>query len=70
LGYFAVGREAVVRYLDACYEPLLRVKGLIAEDPVASDAEIRARYNATAGIPTIREAVVKAVRKSISAGEF
>jgi hypothetical protein len=68
LGYFAVGREAVARYLDACYEPLLRVKALITENPQATDAEIRVRYNADEGIPTIREAVVKAVRKSVSEG--
>ena len=68
LGYFAVGREAVARYLDACTEPLLRVKSLIAENPAATDGEIRALYNAQEGIPTIREAVVKAVRKSVSEG--
>lgn len=68
MGHFAVGRDAVARYLNACMEPLLRVKSLIAEDPGATDAEIRARYNAAEGIPTIREAVIKAVRKSVSEG--
>ena len=68
LGYCAVGRDAVARYLDACLEPLLRVKALISEHPEANDAEIRALYNATEGIPTIREAVIKAVRKSVSEG--
>ena len=68
LGYFAVGREAVAQYLDACLQPLLRVKSLIAAHPGESDAEIRTRYNAAEGIPTIREAVVKAVRKSVSEG--
>ena len=70
LGYFAKGREAVSRYLDACIEPLWRVKTMILESPDATDAAIRERYNATAGIPTIREAVVRAVRKSIVAGEI
>ena len=68
LGYFAVGREEVARYIAACREPLWRVRSLIAEHPDASDAEIRALYNAQEGIPTIREAVVKAVRKSIAEG--
>ena len=68
LGYFAVGREAVAQYLDACMQPLLRVKSLMAEHPEESDAEIRARYNAAEGIPTIREAVVNAVRKSVAEG--
>lgn len=69
MGYFATG-EAVARYIAACREPLLRVKALIAENPTASDAEIRILYNATEGIPTIREAVVKAVRKSVDEGAF
>ena len=68
LGYCAVGRDAVARYLDACLEPLLRVKALISEHPAASDAEIRTLYNAAEGVPTIREAVVKAVRKSAEEG--
>ena len=68
LGYCAVGRDAVARYLDACLEPLLRVKALISEHPAASDAGIRTLYNATEGIPTIREAVIKAVRKSAEEG--
>lgn len=68
LNYFAVGEEAVVRYITACREPLLRVKELILSNPEADDATVRALYNTTEGIPTIREAVVKAVRKSVSAG--
>ena len=70
LGYFAKGREAVSRYLNACTEPLLRVKTMILESPDATDAELRVRYNAIEGIPTIREAVVKAVRKSVMEGEL
>lgn len=68
LNYFAVGEEAVARYITACREPLLRVKELIVANPEADDAAVRALYNTTEGIPTIREAVVKAVRKSISEG--
>ena len=70
LNYFAVGEEAVVRYITACREPLLRVKELILSNPEADDAAVRALYNTTEGIPTIREAVVRAVRKSVSAGEI
>lgn len=70
LNYFAVGEEAVVRYITACREPLLRMKSLMAAYPEESDAEIRAHYNAEEGIPTIREAVVKAVRKSVAEGAF
>ncbi len=68
LGYFAVGESEISRYLASCREPLLRVKELIVSHPEADDAAVRALYNTTEGIPTIREAVVKAVRKSISEG--
>ncbi len=70
LGYFAVGKEQIARYLAACREPLLRIKELILANPEADDAVVRALYNAQEGIPTVREAVVKAVRKSISEGEI
>ena len=70
LNYFAVGEEAVVRYITACREPLLRVKELILSNPEADDAAVRALYNTTEGIPTIREAVVRAVRKSALTGEI
>jgi hypothetical protein len=70
LGYFAVGEKAVASYLATCREPLLRVKELILSNPEADDAAVRALYNAQAGIPSVREAVVKAVRKSISEGGF
>ena len=68
LNYFAVGEEAVARYIAACREPLLRIKKLIVGAPEADDATVRALYNAREGIPTVREAVVRAVRKSVSAG--
>ncbi len=67
-GYFAVGEEAIARYLAACREPLLRIKELIVSNPEADDAAVRALYNATEGIPTVREAVVRAVRKSVTEG--
>jgi hypothetical protein len=70
MDYFAVGEEAVARYLAACREPLLRVKELIVSNPEADDAAVRALYNTTEGIPTIREAVVRAVRKSVLTGEI
>ena len=67
LNYFAVGEEAVARYIAACREPLFRIKELIVGAPEADDATVRALYNAREGIPTVREAVVRAVRKSVSA---
>jgi len=66
--YFAVGREAVARYIDACVEPLLRMKELILSNPEATDADVRLLYNADAGLPTVREAVIRAVRKSVAEG--
>lgn len=70
LDYFAVGKEAVARYITACREPLLRIKKLIVTHPEADDAAVRAMYNAQRGVPTVREAVVKAVRKSVTEGAF
>lgn len=68
LGYFAVGREAVADYLAACLSPLQRMKELILANPAATDADVRALYNAQEGVPTVREAVIKAVRKSVAEG--
>jgi hypothetical protein len=61
---------AVARYIAACREPLLRIKELIVGAPEADDAAVRALYNAREGIPTVREAVVRAVRKSVLTGEI
>lgn len=69
-GYFAVGAEEISRYLAACREPLLRIKELILSHPEADDAVVRMLYNAQEGIPTVREAVVRAVRKSVLTGEI
>ena len=69
-GYFAVGEAEVARYITACREPLLRIKELIVAHPEADDAAVRALYNTTEGIPTVREAVVRAVRKSVLTGEI
>ena len=69
-GYFAVGAEEISRYLAACREPLLRIKELILSHPEADDAVVRMLYNAQEEIPTVREAVVRAVRKSVLTGEI
>jgi hypothetical protein len=68
LGYCAVGKKQIERFFAMCREPLARIKGLILSNPEADDATIREMYNAGGKMPTIREAVVKAVRKSISEG--
>ena len=70
LGFFAVGKAAVADYLAACLTPLQRMKDLILEDPEATDADVRARYNAQEGLPTVREAVIRAVRKAVQNGAF
>lgn len=63
MGHCAVGEQEIARYIEACREPLLRIKELIVSHPEADDAAVRALYNATEGIPTVREAVVRAIRK-------
>lgn len=70
LGYFAAGRAAVADYLAACLAPLRQMKETILSDPAATDADVRALYNAQKGIPTVREAVIKAVRKAVQEGAF
>ena len=61
-GYFVVGKNEVSAYLDACTEPLLKLRDLILRYPQASDAEIREAYNNSGRIPTVSEVVVASVR--------
>ena len=70
LGYCAQGEEAVRAYLAACLAPLEKMRDLILAHPAATDADVRATYNAQAGIPTVREAVIRAVRAAMQNGAF
>ena len=69
-GIAFVGREMVHSALDACREPLLKMRDLIKANPEKSDAEIRLLYNASANIPPVREGVFKNVRLAITEGKM
>ena len=61
-GYAYEGREAVLRAIDACREAILEIRDLYLAHPGATDAEIRAIYNALDRRPPVRVQVFAAVR--------
>lgn len=63
-GYSYVGKEAVLKALDACIEPLYKVRDMIINNPTLSDEEICALYNKEK-TPTLGEHVVTQVRKKL-----
>ena len=67
LGLCAEGRAAIDKALDACKDPLLRVRDLILAYPMENDAGIRSRYNSI-GRPLMGEHVVTAIRKAMKEG--
>lgn len=69
-GYRAVGAEGVKKYIAACREALFEIKKMIEAYPDEDDAAIRARYNAREASPTLREAVVRAVRAATEVGQI
>jgi glyoxylase-like metal-dependent hydrolase (beta-lactamase superfamily II) len=65
LGQFCVGRDKVRAALDACIEPLIRVRGLIEANPDKDDELIAAVYN-DGTVPTLGAHVVTAVRGTMN----
>ena len=63
-GYCYKGKEAVQKALDACIEPLYKVRDMIKANPTLSDEEICALYN-NEKTPTLGEHVVTQVRKTL-----
>lgn len=57
------GREAILRAIEACRQPLLEVRELIEAHPALDDAAIAALYNAKAHRPTLGAHVVTALRE-------
>lgn len=62
-GYRAVGTAEVNRMLDACVEPLERLKKMILDNPELDDAGIREKFSSYEGRLNIRLGVVAAMRK-------
>ena len=67
--HFALGREAVRAYIQVCLSPIEDMRRLILEHPEADNARIRELYNALDERPTVRVAVVEAVRRMLSQPE-
>lgn len=66
-GFRAEG-ENVDKMLDACVEPLLRLKALIREHPEEDDGKIRSRFSDFDNQLTISPRVVAVMRKALSEG--
>ena len=64
-GYRADSREAIDRVLDACAEPLLRLRAMIAAQPELDDARIRQAYLDADRVPPINVRVVAAMRRTM-----
>lgn len=64
-GYSYNGKDAVSKAIDACREPLLRIKELILANPDLDDMQIRELYNTSDRVPTVRVGVVAEVRKQL-----
>ncbi len=63
-GFSYDGKEAVQNALDACIEPLYKVRDMILANPDLTDEEICALYNQEK-TPTLGEHVVTQVRKKL-----
>lgn len=61
-GYLHQGKEAVAKVLDACVEPLLRLKKLSAENPELDNKQLAALYNTDTTVPPVNNRVTKYMR--------
>lgn len=57
------GKKAVSKALDACVEPIIEVKKLIAENPDLEDEKIADLYNASGKLPALGAPVVTFYKK-------
>ena len=67
MGFRAEGEEAILKVLDHCAEPLLRLKQLILENPALDDEQIRELFSDFEKHLTINARVVAAMRKEVMA---
>ena len=64
------GQEYVDRALDACVEPLMRIRHLISAHPELDDEGIRTKYHQGEYLPTVSERVVAALRRALQEGSI
>lgn len=67
-GFKACGKDEVLRFIEACKVPLMKIRNLILENPSLSDAEIRAIYNNAEPdlFPSVGEWVVTKARATLN----
>lgn len=70
LGYRADDKAEIMRYLEGCREPLLKLKDLILTNPDTDDQGICDIYNVGKHIPTFHAGVVKYIRAAMKKGKF
>lgn len=58
-GFLHQGKEAVSKALDACVEPLLRLKKLAAEHPEMDNIQLAELYNADTTVPPVNTRVTE-----------
>ena len=64
------GQECVERALDACVEPLMRIRQLIFAYPELDDEGIRTKYHQGEYLPTVSDRVVAALRRALQEGSI
>lgn len=69
-GFMLSGNDNINSSLDLCIEPLLFIRDIIIRNPDLNDEEIQSIYNNFENIPTVKTAVITALRKAISDGSF
>lgn len=62
-GYLHQGKDAVVKALDACVEPLMRLKKLSAEHPELDHVQLAELYNTDTTVPPVNTRVTESLRK-------
>lgn len=70
LGYFVQGKEAVLRYLDACPEALYKIRDYLCIHPEQDPEEAAEAYNTCSGLPTVGSHIFKAIRAAMEAAKM
>ena len=69
-GFMAAGKENVAASLNACAEPLMKLKDMILANPQMDDEQIVSAYNNAGKVPTIGAHVAKGIRAAIADGKI
>ena len=69
-GYLAEGRDAVLKYLDACPEALFRILDAIRSHPDMDSEALAVIYNQQSQLPTVGNHVFAAIRAAAEAGKM